>query len=454
MRLIVIGAGPGGYETAVEARRRGFEVILVTSGKLGGTCLNQGCIPTKCFCHDARTGASLSEMVARKRLVVEKLGSGVEQMLKGVEIIRGIARVADERTVLVWPTEEESIQNQTSAENEPALSLKADKIIIATGSHTAWLRIPGADTVAGVLSSTDILNLEEQPQRLTVIGGGVIGLEFASIFNSLGSEVTVIEYCRNILPNLDSDIAKRLRQILSKRGVRFILGAAVTSIQASGEGQQVNYLAGDETGSIESDKVLMACGRVPDVRAAYGCKGLEFNRKGIVVDENMQTSLKGVYAVGDVNGKMMLAHAAVFQGKVALNHICESEGLPVHSRIRQDIMPSAVFTCPPLSSVGLSEEACKERGIEYKVFKSLYGASGMALASDCGEGICKVLAAKPGQKGFRDWQILGCHIVGENAPDLISEVSVLMNYDATVDELSDIIHPHPSFSELILNAVK
>ena len=393
-------------------------------------------------------------MVARKRLVVEKLGSGVEQMLKGVEIIRGIARVADERTVLVWPTEEESIQNQTSAENEPALSLKADKIIIATGSHTAWLRIPGADTVAGVLSSTDILNLEEQPQRLTVIGGGVIGLEFASIFNSLGSEVTVIEYCRNILPNLDSDIAKRLRQILSKRGVRFILGAAVTSIQASGEGQQVNYLAGDETGSIESDKVLMACGRVPDVRAAYGCKGLEFNRKGIVVDENMQTSLKGVYAVGDVNGKMMLAHAAVFQGKVALNHICESEGLPVHSRIRQDIMPSAVFTCPPLSSVGLSEEACKERGIEYKVFKSLYGASGMALASDCGEGICKVLAAKPGQKGFRDWQILGCHIVGENAPDLISEVAVLMNYDATVDELSDIIHPHPSFSELILNAVK
>ena len=454
MRLIVIGAGPGGYETAVEARRRGFDVILVTSGKLGGTCLNQGCIPTKCFCHDARTGASLSEMVARKRLVVEKLGSGVEQMLKGVEIIRGIARVADERTVLVWPTEEESIQNQTSAENEPALSLRADKIIIATGSHTAWLRIPGADTVAGVLSSTDILNLEEQPQRLTVIGGGVIGLEFASIFNSLGSEVTVIEYCRNILPNLDSDIAKRLRQILSKRGVRFILGAAVTSIQASGEGQQVNYLAGDETGSIESDKVLMACGRVPDVRAAYGCKGLEFNRKGIVVDENMQTSLKGVYAVGDVNGKMMLAHAAVFQGKVALNHICESEGLPVHSRIRQDIMPSAVFTSPPLSSVGLSEEACKERGIEYKVFKSLYGASGMALASDCGEGICKVLAAKPGQEGFRDWQILGCHIVGENAPDLISEVSVLMNYDATVDELSDIIHPHPSFSELILNAVK
>ena len=264
----------------------------------------------------------------------------------------------------------------------------------------------------------------------------------------------MIEYCRNILPNLDSDIAKRLRQILSKRGVRIILGAAVTSIQASGEGQQVNYLAGNETGSIESDKVLMACGRVPDVRVAYGCKGLEFNRKGIVVDENMQTSLKGVYAVGDVNGKMMLAHAAVFQGKVALNHICESEGLPVHSRIRQDIMPSAVFTSPPLSSVGLSEEACKERGIEYKVFKSLYGASGMALASDCGEGICKVLAAKPGQKGFRDWQILGCHIVGENAPDLISEVAVLMNYDATVDELSDIIHPHPSFSELILNAVK
>ena len=185
----------------------------------------------------------------------------------------------------------------------------------------------------------------------------MIGLEFASVFCNLGVEVTVIEYCRNILPNLDSDLAKRLKQSLSKRGVRFVLGAAVTAIEADGEGQKVFFRSADKEESVISDKVLMACGRVPDTRVAQGCVGLAVGRKGIEVDENMETSLKGVYAVGDVNGKVMLAHAAVFQGKIALNHICTASGLKVSSRIRQEIMPSAVFTDPPLATVGLSEDA-------------------------------------------------------------------------------------------------
>lgn len=454
MRLVIIGAGPGGYETAVEARRRGFEVILVTAGKLGGTCLNQGCIPTKCFCRDSRSGASLVEMVTRKSEVVAKLSRGVQQMLSGVEIIYGIARVKDAHKVLVWPTEAQAMQEAPGVSNEPVMCIDADRIIIATGSHTAWLRVPGADTVPGVLSSSDMLELQDLPHRLTVIGGGVIGLEFASVFCNLGVEVTVIEYCRNILPNLDSDLAKRLKQSLSKRGVRFILGAAVTAIEADGEGQKVVFRSADKEESVISDKVLMACGRVPDTRVAQGCVGLAVGRKGIEVDENMETSLKGVYAVGDVNGKMMLAHAAVFQGKIALNHICTTSGLKVSSRIRQEIMPSAVFTDPPLASVGLSEDACREKGIAYSCHKSMYGASGMALASDCPEGICKILAAKPGQEGFRAGQILGCHIMGASAPELISEVSSLMNFNATIEELADIIHPHPSFSELILNAVR
>lgn len=453
MRLVIIGAGPGGYETAVEARRRGMEVKLVTAGKLGGTCLNQGCIPTKCFCHDARRGASLPEMLERKEGVIAQLRQGVERMLDGVEIIYGIARVSGSRTVLVWPTEAEAVQNPDLS-GEPRLRLEADRIIIATGSHTAWLNVPGAVSVPGILSSSDMLELQEVPQRLTVIGGGVIGLEFASVFNKLGSEVSVIEYCRNILPNLDVDLAKRLKQSLSRRGVKFLLGAAVTEIRSEGQGQRVFFQSGDKTDSLVSDKVLMACGRVPDTRVVQGCEGLEWTRKGIVTDENMETTLKGVYAVGDVNGKMMLAHAAVFQGRIALNHICSSMGESPKSRIREEIMPSAVFTDPPVASVGLSEEACKSKGIAFRVFKSMYGSSGMALASGCGEGVCKILVAQPGQDGFKDGQILGCHIIGASAPEMISEVSALMNFDATLEELSDIIHPHPSFSEILLDCAR
>lgn len=512
MKIIIIGGGPGGYETAVAAAKKGLEVTLISAGPLGGTCLNVGCIPTKCFCHDAKAyslsrenasgelgtpaddasslqmqaaSEALRKMVERKNGVVAQLRAGVETLLKGVEVVRGIARVADSRTVRVWPTEDEmSSDPSLSAELSEYKEYTADRIIIATGSHPSWLKVPGAATTPGVVGSSEILSLQKVPRRLTVIGGGVIGVEFAGIFAALGSKVTIIEYCKNILPNMDADVSKRLKQALMKKGITILTGAEVTAISSAREigerpcpseevdgtenqnssagGEQiqiVSYKCGEKTESVVSDKVLMAVGRTPDMRVILGCKGIESTRRGIVTDENMQTSLPGVYAVGDVNGRTMLAHAAIAEGRIALEHILNSlaESDEVRhsggSRIRLDIMPSAVFTSPELASVGLTEEQCKERGIAYKARKSFYRSNGKALAEGETEGLCKILIAEPGQEGLRDGQILGAHILGADAANLVSEITALMNFRATASDLSNIIHPHPTISEIIGNCV-
>lgn len=420
MRILIIGAGPGGYETAAEAAKRGFEVTLVTEGPFGGTCLNEGCIPTKTLVH---CDGTLAEAQARKAEVVSQLRAGVASLLsnKLITVVQGHAAFRDAKTVVV-----------------DGNAYTADKFIIATGSVPAVLPVPGADRPS-VLDSTGILALEEVPARLCVIGGGVIGLEFASIFRKFGAEVTVVEYAKEVLPNFDSDLAKRLRLALKARGIAVETGACVTEI---GDGF-VRYEKKGETVDVPCDKVLMAVGRRPRVEdLGLEAAGVTYSRRGIAVDDNLQTNIPDIYAIGDVNARLMLAHVATFQGRRVLNHI---QGLP--DRIRFDLVPGAVFTVPEAASVGLSEDAAKERGMAVKCLKSFYRANGKAVSMGETEGYCKwVTDAESGK-------ILGCHLLGAHSSDLVHEATVLLNFGASVDDLKNIIHAHPTLSEVLESAV-
>lgn len=416
MKLIIIGAGPGGYETAVEAVRRGLEVTLITEGPLGGTCLNEGCIPTKSLIHD----------FSRERMhgVVTTLRGGIESLLKKVQLVRGKAVFADTHTVEV-----------------DGVRYTADRIIIATGSEPAVLPIPGAELA---LNSTQLIEREDVPESLCVIGGGVIGLEFAGIYARKGSRVTVLEYCPNLLPHFDVDIAKRLKQALVKSGIEIITSAQVTSIEKSGSACRVNYSLKDESCSLDASCALMAVGRRPTVEG-LGLDGIKlmYDRKGIAVDGRMRTSVRDVYAVGDVTGGLMLAHVASAQGLRALNDMTG-----VEDSIDFSIVPAAVFTVPELASVGKTEEDCKAAGIEYKALKSFYRANGKALASDVPDGYCKVLVSLPDKK------IIGCHILGADASDIIHEAAVLISLGATTNQVRWMIHAHPTLSEVFMAAVR
>ena len=437
MRIIIIGAGPGGYETAVEAAKRGIEVTIVTDGPLGGTCLNEGCIPTKTFCHYAELVEEISrggehgiaegsltfdfsKVAERKEAVVEQLRMGVDSLMKNklITLVAGKASIKDAHTVVVNDHE-----------------IEGDYIIIATGSVSSFLPIPGIDLL-GVVTSKEILDMTEIPERLVVIGGGVIGLEFASIFKAFGSEVTVLEYAKDILPRFDSDLSKRLKQALGKRGITIETQAQVTSIE---EGLKVKYLKKDKECEAEGDCVLMAVGRRANLESLNLSEvGIDFTRRGIVVDENMQTSVPGIYAVGDITGGLMLAHVATFQGLRALNHICGQS-----DSIDFDIVPAAVFTMPEAATVGMSEEQCKEMGLSIKCLKSFFRANGKAVSMDSTEGGCKVMV------DAEDGEILGCHLFGPHSADIVQEVAALMAKKATLTELQSIIHAHPTLGEVI-----
>lgn len=421
-RIIVIGAGPAGYETAVEAASRGFSVTLVSEGPLGGTCLNEGCIPTKTFC----SSIDLQTALARKEEVVGRLRSGVESLMKGVNVVYGHAEFVNRTSVIVGEE-----------------TLAADYIIVATGSESAVLPVPGADNC---LTSTEMLSIRELPSRLCVIGGGVIGLEFASVFASFGSQVTVLEYCPQILPRFDSDVAKRLKASLVKRGITVVTSAEVRGIT----GNVVNYSFKGEDCSAEADCILMAVGRRPRVDGlALEKAGVRYGKRGIEVDNRFRTSSPGVYAVGDVTGGIMLAHVATFQGLAALDDICTREGLPVR-RPSTDfgIVPAVVFTKPELAVVGRTEDECREENIPYLALKSFYRANGKAVSMGDDDGYCKVLVEK------ESGRILGAHILGDHSSDLIHEVTVLMALGADARKAASIIHAHPTLSELLLNAFR
>ena len=401
--LIIIGAGPGGYRAAEYAAKQGLKVAIFEGSEVGGTCLNVGCIPTKTYVHSA----SFDEARERMATVVTQLRQGVEGILShpNITLVREKGVFVDAHTVGDYT---------------------ADNIIIATGSETKWLPIKGVDDPR-VVDSTGLLQLETLPKRLTIIGAGVIGMELASVFNRFGSEVTVIEYLKECLPALDSDIAKRLRKYLEKQGITFKMKTAVEDIA-----------------DIDADVVLMATGRKPRVQADFANAGIEYDeRKGVAVDENFKTAVNGIYAIGDVNGKQMLAHAAEMQAVHAVNHILNKE-----DAIRFDIMPAAIFTTPEAACVGLTEDQLKEQGYAYECRKAFHRVNGKALTMNETEGMLKLFSEPEAGR------ILGCHVFGAHSADMVQEVSVLMCRDTTVSQLRDMVHIHPTVNELLLTAAQ
>ena len=396
--LIIIGAGPGGYRAAEYAAKQGLKVAIFEAGEVGGTCLNVGCIPTKTYVHSA-TFAEARERMAQ---VVPQLRQGVEGILShpNITLVREKAAFVDAHTVNDYT---------------------ADNIIIATGSETKWLPIEGVKTDPRVVDSTGLLQLETLPKRLAIIGAGVIGMEFASVFSRFGSEVTVVEYLKECLPALDSDIAKRLRKTLEKRGITFKMKTAVQNLA-----------------DIDADVILMATGRKPRTEGLnLEALGVTLAPNGAIpVNEDFEV-ISHIYAIGDANGRQMLAHAAEMQAVHAVNQILgKTDG------IRFDIMPAAIFTEPEAACVGPTEDQLKEQGVDYECKKSFWRANGKALAMGETEGLLKLFVSPSGE-------ILGCHAYGAHSADIIQEVSVLMCKHTTLSELADMVHIHPTLSEIL-----
>lgn len=447
--LIIVGAGPGGLDTAVESARMGLDVTLIERDSVGGTCLNRGCIPTKALAAAADAALSAAgaasfgidipqwsvdfgRVHARVEEVVARLREGAESTLGKVTLVRGTARIAATGPS-VWVGQEQYF---------------ADKLIIATGSVPATLTIPGAELC---LTSDGILALSELPESLVIIGGGVIGMEFASIFAALGSKVTVIEACKEILPGFDGEVAKRLRSLLTRRGIKVITDARVSAVTSKhsenselsetsetvepAELLTVTFTAKGREQTVSASRVMMAVGRRPALPEGLAEAAIKYDRRGIMTDENLQTSREGIYAIGDVNGRCLLAHAATAQGQRVL-------GLAVNERC----IPSVVFTVPEVAMAGLTEEECASRGLYFKVGKALFASNGKAVASGHSDGFVKVIADAVGGA------ILGVHIIGPHAGDLIQEAATAIDYALTTRDVAAAVHAHPTLSEALQSA--
>ena len=407
--VIIIGAGPGGYRAAEYAAQQGLQVVIIEKDEVGGTCLNRGCIPTKTYVHSA----TFAEARERQQQVVQQLRAGVEGILSapGITLVRDTASFLDSHTVALAGGD----------------TISAKHVIIATGSSAKMPPIVGIDTDPRVMTATELLQLTTLPKRLCIIGAGVIGMEFASVFQRFGSEVTVIEFMKECLPMLDADCAKRLRKVMEKRGIVFKMKTSVQSLA-----------------DIDADSILIATGRKPHTEGLnLEAAGIPTDPRGfIAVDDNFkltggQTPCE-IYAIGDVNGRQLLAHAAEMQAVRAVNHILgKTDG------IRFDIMPAAIFTQPEAACVGPSEDQLKAMEQTYQCRKAFWRANGKALAMDEGEGLLKLFSDA-------EDRIIGCHAFGAHAADIIQEVSVLMCRDTTVPQLRDMVHIHPTLSEILL----
>ena len=440
-RVIVIGGGPGGYVAAIRASQLGASVTLIEKHKLGGTCLNVGCIPTKVLLHSAELYTAMrnegqtigifadnlrfdwSVIMNRKNEVANYLVECVGGLLRshGIERIEGTARMAGPNAVEVG-----------------GKVIKADAVLIATGSEPAVPPIPGLD-LDGVLTSDQALSLDVFPKKIAIAGGGVIGVEFASVFASFGASVTVIEMLPRILPNIDAEVAGILKLSLERKGVVFHTASRLENVMRGQEGLQLNVSTASGPVTISVDKLLVATGRRPYTKG-LGLEelGVEIQRGRIVTDERMETHIKNVYAIGDCTSKIMLAHVAAREGEVAAENIMGHEAFISHKTV-----PSAIYTSPAVASVGLTEEEALKAGHKIHVGRFPLAANGKSVISGDIEGLVKIVSDD------RYGEILGVHIVGGPATDMIAEGALAIRLEATLEEIVTTVHAHPTVSEAV-----
>jgi dihydrolipoamide dehydrogenase len=438
--IVIIGGGPGGYVAAIHAAHLGAQVALVEKSRLGGTCLNWGCIPTKALVRsvevllEARRAdefgieissikANLPRIMARKRGIVDRLVSGVEQLMKAnkISVHRGAGRILSPHLVKVDDAE-----------------IAARKIVIATGSESSPLPVEGA-SLPGVLSTDDILELEELPESLVVIGGSHVGVEFASIFSALGTKTTIVKRRPLLLEPVDEEVGRRFAQGLSKQGIQVIIGAAVKSIKRQGTLLRVSWDTPEGERGVEGQAVLMATGRRP-YSEGLGLEelGVKMEAGAVLVNDRLETNIEDVYAIGDVLGKHMLAHVASYEGEIAVEN-----ALGGRRRADYQAVPTCVFTVPVVAGVGITEQEAKESGIPHKVSKFPFLACGRAVAMDEAAGIVKMICHAESGK------VLGLHIMGPHADDLIAEGALAVRLGATARDVAHTIHAHPTLPEAV-----
>ncbi|WP_371374570.1 dihydrolipoyl dehydrogenase [Sporomusa aerivorans] len=445
--VAVIGGGPGGYVAAIRAAQLGGKVLLVEKESLGGVCLNRGCIPTKTLLKSAEkwedlqrcaefglqageVGFDFSSIVARKDKVVAGLRAGIEQLVKSnaITVLHGTAVLTGAGSLAV----------STASGTE---TYETGKVIVATGSAPSSIPVPGRE-LAAVLTSDNLLELTEVPKSLLVIGAGVVGLEFAFIMKAFGCEVTIVEMLPTILPMVDSDIVKRIGPVLRKQGIKTVAGAKVTAIEeaAGGVTVKVSTAKGDQEFAVE--KVLVAAGRRP-VTEELGLAeaGVFYDRTGINVNERMETNIPGIYAIGDVTGQSMLAHAASAAGIVAAEN-----AMGLNSVMDYRAIPSCIFTTPEIAMVGLTEAEASNQGLSYTIGRFNFAANGKAVTMGEPDGLVKIIAAAETGK------VLGMHILGPHASDLIMEGALAIQNGLTARDIAHTVHPHPTLSETVMES--
>ncbi|PIY32594.1 MAG: dihydrolipoyl dehydrogenase [Candidatus Infernicultor aquiphilus] len=448
--VAIIGGGPGGYVAAIKAAHLGLKAVLIEKDKLGGVCLNRGCIPTKALVGTAELlnqlqrakefGIQVKEysydfpaIMKTKEMIAKRMSSGVGQLMKAnqIRVIQGEGNILEPGVVEV-----------INIEGKKEL-IKTENIIIATGSSVMKIPIPGLEN-EGVIDSDGALSLSELPTKMIIIGGGVIGIEFAGIFKAMGVEVTVVEMLPRILLPIDEEIANRLAFILKRQGIKILTNSKVEGIEKTNQNFKVLISNPEGKQRLETEKVLLAAGRVPDFGNINVQKlGIELEGRAIKVDQKMRTNIPGIYAVGDVVGKIMLAHVASREGIVAVENISGKEVLMDYK-----VVPNCVFSLPEVASVGLTEEEARKKYDQIKVSKFPYLANGKALGMGETEGMVKIIADSDTS------ELLGLHILGAHASDLIAEGTLALSMEATAEEIVNTIHAHPTLAETIAEAAE